>query len=201
MTSNLPAPSSRAADQAARRWVGDPLKLPFARIPQEVGRIRLSDAYRCLVIAGACALTAGRHEALYPEGGRLNGQLSDQLRLASPGPVECAKEDRMTNVMPRMLVPGSLQARLLATASADGQSQRAWTEQLDTLSENPMSDQSIREGMIKLVKQNFVEVVPMQPGDTAGRAKLFAITPDGRAMLERLRLASAVGQAQAKGTP
>ncbi|UQN10322.1 hypothetical protein [Deinococcus sp. QL22] len=100
----------------------------------------------------------------------------------------------MTATLPRLLVPGSLQALLLATAGAEGQSQRAWTERLDTLAVNPMSEQSIREGIVKLVKSNLVEVVPAPPGDAAGRAKLFAITPDGRAMLERLRLA-------AKGTP
>lgn len=107
----------------------------------------------------------------------------------------------MTAVLPRLLVPGSLQALLLATASAEGQSQRAWTEQLDTLAVNPMSEQAIREGIVKLVKQNLVEVVRVRPGDAVGRAKLFAITPDGMAMLERLRLASAVGNTLAKGTP
>jgi hypothetical protein len=67
MTSKLARSFQRsaAADQAARGWVGDPLKLPFARILQEVRRIRLSDAYRRMVIAGACALTAGRNESLY----------------------------------------------------------------------------------------------------------------------------------------
>lgn len=43
----------------------DPLKLPFAKVLQEVQQIRVSEAFRILVTAGACALTAGQQEALY----------------------------------------------------------------------------------------------------------------------------------------
>lgn len=55
----------RGAQQAATGLVGDPLKLPFARILQEAQQIRVSEAYRRMVTAGACALTGGRAEALY----------------------------------------------------------------------------------------------------------------------------------------
>jgi len=39
--------------------------LPFARILHEARQIRVSDAYRRMVIAGACALMAGQQERLY----------------------------------------------------------------------------------------------------------------------------------------
>ncbi|MCD0160012.1 SAM-dependent DNA methyltransferase [Deinococcus sp. 6YEL10] len=55
----------RGAQQTATGLVGDPLKLPFARILQEAQQIRVSEAYRRMVTAGACALTGGRAEALY----------------------------------------------------------------------------------------------------------------------------------------
>ncbi|MBZ9713785.1 N-6 DNA methylase [Deinococcus multiflagellatus] len=45
--------------------IGDPLKLPFAKVLQQVTRLRVSEAFRILVTAGACALTAGQQEALY----------------------------------------------------------------------------------------------------------------------------------------
>lgn len=55
----------RGAQQAATGLVGDPLRLPFAQVLQEVQQIRVSEAYRRMVTAGACALTAGRAEGLY----------------------------------------------------------------------------------------------------------------------------------------
>jgi hypothetical protein len=53
-------------DAASREThLGDPLRLPFARILQEVRGVRVSQAYRVLVTTGACALAAGQQEALY----------------------------------------------------------------------------------------------------------------------------------------
>lgn len=56
---------SAAADQAERGFIGDPLRLPFARILQEVRQIRVGEAYRRLVQAGAAALTLGQQEETY----------------------------------------------------------------------------------------------------------------------------------------
>ncbi|KQR40786.1 hypothetical protein ASF71_01050 [Deinococcus sp. Leaf326] len=56
---------SAAADQAGHGVISDPLRLPFARILQEVRQIRVSEAYRRLVQAGAAALSFGQQEAVY----------------------------------------------------------------------------------------------------------------------------------------
>ncbi|WP_407540253.1 ParB/RepB/Spo0J family partition protein [Deinococcus radiomollis] len=50
---------------AGNGLLGDPLKLPFARILQDVRNIRVSQAYRMLVTCGACSLTLGQQEDLY----------------------------------------------------------------------------------------------------------------------------------------
>lgn len=55
----------RGADQAARGFVGDPLRLPFARILQEIQSVRMSEAFRRFVQASAAALTHGQQEAVY----------------------------------------------------------------------------------------------------------------------------------------
>ena len=57
----------RFQKEAASRetHLGDPLRLPFARILQEVRGIRLTDAYHRLVTAAACALAYGHQEQLY----------------------------------------------------------------------------------------------------------------------------------------
>ncbi|UQN10302.1 N-6 DNA methylase [Deinococcus sp. QL22] len=67
MTSKLARSFQRdaGAEQSTRGFLGDPLKLPFARILQDVKQIRVSEAYRRMVTAGACALTGGQQEALY----------------------------------------------------------------------------------------------------------------------------------------
>lgn len=44
--------------------IGDPLRLPFARLLLETTQIRAGEAYRRLVTAGAAFLTAGQQEAL-----------------------------------------------------------------------------------------------------------------------------------------
>jgi N-6 DNA Methylase len=61
-----PSGMARRLQQAAAEGpLGDSLRLPFMRILQEVQAIRLGEAYRRLVTAGACALSAGQQEALY----------------------------------------------------------------------------------------------------------------------------------------
>lgn len=57
----------RGADQAERGFVGDPLKLPFARMLQEVQNVRLPELYRRFVQAGAAALTLGQQEGTYQD--------------------------------------------------------------------------------------------------------------------------------------
>ncbi|OLV20159.1 hypothetical protein BOO71_0000505 [Deinococcus marmoris] len=46
-------------------FIGDPLRLPFFRILEEVRRVRVSEAYRRLVQAGAAALTLSQQEETY----------------------------------------------------------------------------------------------------------------------------------------
>lgn len=43
----------------------DALKLPFAKTLQQVQQIRVSEAFRIMVTAGACALAGGQQESLY----------------------------------------------------------------------------------------------------------------------------------------
>lgn len=56
---------ARAMREGEPLPVGDPLKLPFVRLLEGVTRLRLSEAFRRMVLMTACALTGGQQEALY----------------------------------------------------------------------------------------------------------------------------------------